>query len=359
MIPATVITGFLGSGKTTLLNRLLRQPEARNSLVVINEFGEIGIDDLVVSIPAENVRLLANGCLCCETRGELAGTLARAWLQRGRAGVPRFERLWIETSGLADPVPIVSTIVSDERLGGAYRLERVAAVVDAVHAHAQLARHEEARKQVVIADVVVLGKTDLVDARELPELRAAIGRINPGAGIEVAPHGAIEPRKLLAAASREDVATWLERIDRARGGLDHAHRSGIGAFCMGLERPVPSAGLATWLSMLASLRGPQLLRVKGIVDVEGDPYVIDVVQSVVHAPRRLAAWPAPGRGTRLVFIVRGLSREDVESTFAAFSLDALPRAPGFDAAAYARFRQVADRFIDLEALTVPVPTRRP
>jgi G3E family GTPase len=352
MIPATIITGFLGSGKTTLLNRLLKQPLAGNSLVVINEFGEIGIDHLSVSAPAENVRLLANGCICCQTKGHLIETLTELSLERERAALPAFDRVFIETTGLADPVPIVHAIVNT-----VYRLDRVIAVVDAVYLHSQLSRHEEARKQVAVADIVLLSKTDLVDSAELAELEAAVRRINPGADVFPVSHGSIEPHRLLdpsAAAAQRDVAQWLQATaaDRRAGG-GPLHLSGISTFSASLEGRTSAAGLATWLSMLASFKGLQLLRVKGVVNVAGEPYIVDVVQSVVHQPFKLAAWPTPDERTRIVFIVRGLMREAIEATFSAFALgDSLPSARAFDAAAYARFRAVANQFVDLKDVVV-------
>ncbi|TAK82026.1 MAG: GTP-binding protein [Betaproteobacteria bacterium] len=353
MISATIITGFLGSGKTSLLNRLLKHPLAGNSLVVINEFGEIGIDHLIVSAPAENVRLLANGCICCQTKGHLVETLTDLSRKRERAALPAFERIFIETTGLADPVPIVHAIVNNEDLSAVYRLDRVIAVVDAVHLHSQLSRYEEARKQVAVADVVLLSKTDLVERAELAELEAAVKRINAGADVFPVAHGSIEAHRLLdasAAAAQRDVARWLETTAAERhaaGGLPHL--AGISTFCASLEDRISAAGLATWLSMLASFKGLQLLRVKGIVNVAGEPYVVDVVQSVVHPPFKLDAWPTPDERTRIVFIVRGLMREAIEATFSAFALgDSLPGARAFDAAAYARFRAVANQFVDLK-----------
>src|SRR5262245_35527280 len=162
MVPTTIITGFLGSGKTTLLNRLLRHPDCRTSLVVINEFGEIGIDHLTVSFPTESVRLLANGCMCCQTRGELAETLADVWLKRIAGELPPFDRVMIETTGLADPVPIIETMVNHPLLSSIYVLNQVIAVIDAVHVYAQLNNHFEARKQAAVADILLISKTDLV-----------------------------------------------------------------------------------------------------------------------------------------------------------------------------------------------------
>jgi len=364
MISATIITGFLGSGKTTLLNRLLKHPAAGNSVVVINEFGEIGIDHLTVAYPAENVRLLANGCMCCQTKGDLVDTLTELSGRRASAELPPFDRLFIETTGLADPVPIVREIVGDEQLSAVYRLDRVITVVDAVHLHSQLHRHDEARKQLAIADIVFLSKTNMVDPAELAEVNAAVRRIGPGAEVLSAAHGEIDPRRLLEAApgtGRRRMARWLERTEQDAAVQAHSpHTHGIATFSASLAAPISKAGLATWLSMLASFKGLQLLRVKGIVSVAGEPYAVDVVQSVVHAPRRLDAWPTADVRTRLVFIVRELTREAIEKTFSAFAMgESLPGTRQFDPSAYARFRKVADQFIALEDVTAPPRPGRP
>jgi G3E family GTPase len=334
MLPATVITGFLGSGKTTLLNRLLRDPALAGSLVIVNEFGEIGIDHLVIAAPAENVRLLSSGCMCCEVRGELAATLAEVWREKEAGQLPGFERIFIETSGLADPVPIVQSIAADATL----ELDCVVTVADALHAAYQLGEHEEARKQVALADILLLSKVDIADAAEIEEARSALAGINAAAELIPAARGAIDPQRLLGArVRRRDIP------ELPHGETAHTH--GIRTFALTLAAPVSDVGLATWLNMLASFKAAHLLRVKGIVDVAGEPWLVDVVQSVVHEPQRLDAWPGPERGTRLVFIVRELTRETLEQTFAAFALGDLPETKCFDAAAYGRFRAVANRFL--------------
>ena len=355
MLPTTIITGFLGSGKTTLLNRLLKHSACKNSLVVINEFGEIGIDHLTISIPAENVRLLANGCMCCQTKGELAETLAEVSLKRDAGQLPPFDRVMIETTGLADPVPIIHTIVNDASLSRVYRLHRVITLIDAVHLYSQLNGHDEARKQVAVADILLLSKTDLVDPAELSVLDATVRQINPGAEMLRVSHGAVDPQPLLSdsAAASHDIKRWLGSLKRGHDERErHPQGQRIRTFSTSLEEPISSAGLATWLSMLASLKGPQLLRVKGLVNVRGEPFIIDIVQSVVHQPFKLDAWPAADKRSRIVFIVRGLTREAIERTFSAFSMgDSLPYTVRFDPRAYARFRTVADEFIELKDVT--------
>ena len=355
MVPTTIITGFLGSGKTTLLNRLLRHPACSNSLVVINEFGEIGIDHLAVSVPTENVRLLVNGCMCCQTKGELAETLADVWLKRTAGQLPPFDRVMIETTGLADPVPIIETMVNHPSLSSIYRLDQVIAVIDAVHLYAQLNDHEEATKQVAVADLLLISKTDLVDAAELPVLDATIARVNPAAEVVIAAFGDVDPQRILAVDSvtPHGIRRWLERVPQRHDEHEKSpHTEGVKTFSVLLDAPISGAGLATWLSMLASLKGPQLLRVKGLVNVDGDPFIIDIVQSVVHQPFKLDTWPTADKRSRIVFIVRDLTRQAIERTFTAFSLGgSLPHTAQFDPVAYARFRKVADEFIELKDVT--------
>jgi G3E family GTPase len=356
MLPVSIITGFLGSGKTTLLNRLLQHASLRNSLVIINEFGEVGIDHLLVSTPAENVRLLSSGCLCCEVKGDLVDTLTDVSRKRASGEIPAFDRILIETTGLADPVPIVQTIVTDTDLSPLYRLDTVIGVVDAVHALAQLAAQDELRKQIAVSDVLLLSKTDLVAPDARPEIEAAMKSINSGAELIPVLHGEIDAGLLFGHGAvdgrREaDVERWLGLDKRnkpaANGGNVYTRHAGdIRTFTLFHEERVSIAGLATWLSMLASFKGPQLLRVKGIVNVAGDPYIIQAVQTVIHEPVLLERWPTSDERTRIVFIVRGLERAALEKTFAAFSMpDSLGDPGQIDPAAYARFLEAAKHFM--------------
>ena len=354
MLPVTLITGFLGSGKTTLLNFLLKHAALKNSLVVINEFGEIAIDHLIVSAPAENVRLLSNGCMCCQVRGELVDTLNDVAQKRRRGELSPFERILIETSGLADPVPILQTIVTDDRLSLLLHLDAVITVIDAIHVLRQLSVQDEIRKQIAVADLLLVSKTDLPSAATLPELELVVRRINGGAEILPVTHGAIDPTCLLglSAAPRRDrsLLRWVEGA-RPSGSADgHGlHAGDIQTFSLFLEEPVSKPGLIMWLSMLAHFRGAQLLRVKGIVNVVGKPHIIHAVQTVIHEPIQLDAWPTADERTRIVFIVRGLDRGAISKTLEVFGIaDSLDNSPGarIDPAAYALFRETARHFID-------------
>jgi G3E family GTPase len=351
MTPVSVITGFLGSGKTTLLNRLLQHDAFRNSLVIVNEFGEVGIDHLLVSVPSENMRLLANGCLCCEVKGDLVDTLTEVSIKRANGEIPAYDRVLIETTGLADPVPIVQTIVNDENLSLLYRLDTVIGVVDAVHALTQLATQREVHKQIAVSDLLLLSKTDLAAPEARIEVEAAARAINAGAELIPVQHGVIDPALLFGRSSERnpaDLERWLGLDDHKEGGERSytPHADDIRTFTLYHEAPVTPAGLATWLTMVASFRGAQLLRVKGIVNVLGQPYIIHAVQTVLHEPAELDRWPSEDRRTRIVFIVRGIERSAMEKTFAAFAMpESLGKDLKIDPAAYAQFVEAAKQFM--------------
>ncbi len=361
-LPVSIITGFLGSGKTTLLNRLLQDPGMARAAVIINEFGEVGLDHMLVATPSENTVLLANGCLCCTIRGDLVETLAGLLARRGADGVPPFDRVLIETSGLADPVPILRTIASDELIAPRVRLETVIAMVDGVNGGAQLEDCPESVKQAATADCLLVSKSDIADRSALRRLRASLARINPGAQLLEVTHGAIAPGLLFGAAlegpsaNGEQVERWLNEAAYVRAGRvsdrgAHVHRAGRGGqpvrtFAVRHEGPVTGAGLAAWLDLLAALKGAKLLRVKGLVNVEGRPVAVHAVQSVIHEPVALETWPSQDRGTRIVFITRGMERAEIEATLPALGLAARREstAAAFDPDAYARFVRAATAF---------------
>ena len=348
-IPTVLITGFLGSGKTTLLNRLLAQPVLADSAVIINEFGEIGIDHLLVSTPAENMVLLDTGCLCCTVRGDLIETLADLYRKRESGAVPRFSHLLIETTGLADPVPVLQSIVSDPALREVYSLENVVSLVDAVNGGAQLDNHPESVKQAAVADALLITKTDIASVEVVAALTKRLLELNPGAELHEVVNGHIDAARLREDAFNRnarsrDIERWLKASRFAayehRHGEAGAHRhdTRIRAFAFYRDRPVRRAGLAMWLDMIAGLRGANLLRMKGVLNVEGDPVLVNAVQTVVHEPVPLESWPDGERRSRLVFIARDLEREDIERTFDAFDYAPASLAKGvFNAAAYAQF----------------------
>ena len=323
--PVTVLTGFLGAGKTTLLNHLLRQPALARTAVLVNEFGEIGLDHLLVEKLDDSTVLLNAGCLCCTVRGDLARAL-REMLPRARRD--EISRIVIETTGLADPVPILATLMSDPVAASAYRLDGIVTVVDAVNGAAHLDTQEEAVRQVAVADRLIISKADLADTAGL---RVRLVALNPGAPVAEAIGGVIDPGFALSAGLFDprskipDVAGWLNAAAFEAHEHHHhdpnRHDAAIRAFCVTLDQPLDWPAMAMWLEMLVASRGENLLRVKGILNLKGHdrPVAIHAVRHVMHPPAKLAAWPEGDPGTsRLVFITRDLPRSVIEEGLRAF-----------------------------------------
>jgi G3E family GTPase len=320
--PVAVLTGFLGSGKTTLLNAWLRSPELADAAVIVNEFGEVGIDHSLIAASSDNTIELSTGCLCCTVRGDLVETLRELTEKRARGEVRPFSRVLIETTGLADPVPVLQALITFP-VARVYRLSRVVTVVDAVQGLPTLERHPEALKQVAVADDLVLSKTDL-DTPQLAELQARLRRINPGAGQQRSTEArlrdgfdACDPL-----AKPDQVAEWLkaeafEEVDHHHHHDVNRHSKEIGSFCLTYDEPLHWEHVAAWLDALVLGHADDLLRVKGILDVHGQaqPIVVQAVQRLFHPPARLAAWPRGERRSRIVFITRGLTREFVAAVF--------------------------------------------
>jgi len=307
-IPVSIVTGFLGAGKTTLIRALLDSPEGANTAVVVNEYGEIGIDNALLRASSDATVLLGNGCVCCLARSDLQETLRTLFADRARGAVPSFARVVIETSGLADPGPLLQTFASDRALAEEFHLQALVAVIDAPNGIRNLASAPEAREQVALADRIVLTKTDLADPAEvlarLAELTAA--------PVARAVNGAIDPPYLLD--ERLNLPVRPHEHDHA-----HAHSHGIASFALTFERPLAWPAFEQAMAVLTTLRGADLLRVKGIVAVEGvsGPVVIHAVQHTSHRPVELLDWPDGDRTSRLVFITRGIERRQVEDLLAA------------------------------------------
>jgi G3E family GTPase len=303
-IPVTVITGFLGAGKTTLVRRFLETPEGRGTAVVVNEFGAVGIDDALLRASTDEVTLLGNGCLCCTTRSDLQIALRRLVCERETGALPRFGRVLIETSGLADPGPILQTFATDRALGGEFFVEVVVAVVDASCGGATLDWSAEARKQVILADRLVISKTDLCTPETAAQLIARVGELNGYAPIDTAIGGALDPRRLIEA-----------RDERPPSGFvgEAGHSDGIQSFVLRETAPLAWQPFERAMETLIALRGRDLLRVKGFLDVAGcsGPVLVQIVQHLAHPPLELAAWPNDDHASRLVFITRNIAQERV------------------------------------------------
>ena len=302
--PVALVTGFLGSGKTTLLSHLLAHPDMGVTAVIVNELGEVAIDPHLLRRVDERTVLLRSVCLCCTLRGDLADELRDLWSRRERGEIPPFRRVVVETTGLADPAPILYTLVSEPVVRHHYELERVIATVDAVHG----LRHAESLKQAAAADRLVVTKTDLADATAL---KRELERLNPTAEILEVSFGEVEPARLFA--GERDLREIP--LDETAHGHDE-----IGALALFLDEELDWIAFGIWLTMLLQSRGWDVLRVKGLLNVGGPgPLVLNGVQHVVHPPVHLEAWPDDDRRSRLVFIGRGLARETLEASLAAFN----------------------------------------
>jgi G3E family GTPase len=308
-IPVTVITGFLGAGKTTLIRRFLESPEGQGTAVIVNEFGAVGIDDTLVRDSAEQTVLLGNGCVCCITRSDLQLALRQLLIDRERGVVPGFARIVIETSGLADPAPILQTFSTDRALGGEFHIDVLLGVVDAVNGEANLKTTAEARKQVILADRLVISKSDLASAAEVELLIRRLQELNPRAAIDVAVAGALDPDQFIAPAAAE----------RSSFIAEAEHSDGISSFVLERQKPMQWPAFTRAMETLIALRGGDLLRVKGILNVAGcpGPVVVQYVQHLAHPPVELQSWPDQNRNSRTVFITRNIAESQVRDLFSS------------------------------------------
>jgi G3E family GTPase len=329
--PVTILTGFLGSGKTTLLNRALRDPTLARTAVVINEFGEISIDHALMTTSDDTIVVLENGCLCCTVFGDLVGTLNNLYHRREAGEVPPFDHVVIETSGLADPAPVAQAFLSEPTLAGLFRVGMVITTVDAVNGPGTLDRHEESVRQVALADHILITKLDLITPGEQAAeaaLTARLRRLNPAARINRIDDPALDVIRLLGGASLDPTASdtaakeWLnlaafEHHDHEHESHDHRHHhdADIASFAFIREAPTSRYALQLLLNALEQNLGPNLLRVKGLINVAeepGRPAVIQGAQHLLHNISWLDRWPDDDRRTRIVFITQNISRASVE-----------------------------------------------
>jgi G3E family GTPase len=320
--PVTLLTGFLGSGKTTLLQRLLGEPAMADTAVLINEFGEVGLDHHLLERIDERTVLLKSGCLCCTVRGELAEALRDLHSRRTRAAIPAFRRVVIESTGLADPFPVLTTLHADPVLKHHFRMAGIITTVDAVNAARTLAAQAESVKQVAVADRIVLTKTDLADPLTTAALIRRLRAINPSASLLQSHESATLAGLVLDEnPTRGAVASeWLSAEMLAADGRNTPHPGDIAAFAVLFDRQIDWTCFSLWLTMLLNRHGEAVLRVKGILNVAGSdaPVAVHGVQHLVHPPVHMGAWPDEDRRSRLVFIVRGLDPLMIEQSFAAF-----------------------------------------
>ncbi len=341
-IPITVITGFLGSGKTTLLSALLKQKEMSNTAVIINEFGEVGLDHALIEHSDENIVELQSGCICCTIRGDLHKTLLHLTDKMVKGKIPPFDRVVIETTGLANPVPIIHTLMTSFDLQRVYKLDGVITLVDAANGKNTLDTQTESVKQVALADRIILSKTDLADSKTQQPLIKRLKNINPAVTIIPSNHGDVRVSSLFGLGTydpynkSQDVKDWLA-AEEYEEDHDHDHhnenehnhndlnRHGehIQAFAITNDKPVSPMSFGFFLELLGAQVGPDLLRVKGIINIEGEnrPAVIHGVQHIFHPVHWLDTWPDEDTRTRLVFITRNIQKEEVEGFFRALMGD--------------------------------------
>lgn len=346
-ISTSLLTGFLGSGKTSILNELLRHPGMGETAVIVNEFGEISLDHLLVENASEEMVVLESGCVCCSVRNDLLETMHELWEKRASGEIPRFERVVIETTGLADPAPILRTLIHEVDVAERYFLDSVLCTVDLFNLEDTIRGQYESRKQLAVADRILLTKVDLLErdlgdeeaaAACVAELREKLWDLNPSAPQVLVRRGAIDPEELFGVAlfdakrdaegrARADLGDWLrddafEASDpdeqRAHAHAEtsgHAHGESIRSFCLTWRDPIPMVVFEAWLTSLMHYQGPRLLRVKGIVNIREveRPTVLHIVQHAFHDPVVLDAWPDEDRRTRIVFITNGLEREPLEA----------------------------------------------
>lgn len=337
LIPITLLTGFLGSGKTTLLNQLVQQAVLSDALVIINEFGEMALDHQLVAHSTENLMMeMSSGCLCCTIRGDLIQTLRDITWRFSRHGQRQFNRVLIETTGLADPAPILQTLMSHPQITAKYRLDGIVSTIDMATGLQTLAQHTEAVKQAAMADLLLLTKADLCAPDTANQLERQLQQLNPGAKRIRVSHGQLNASQVLnlglfsAANKTPNVERWLNEQAYVDSQHEHnhehhahdinQHNPHIHAFCFAFDEPIRIETLEAWMEILLLFMGSNILRIKGILHIQGQdtPVALHGVQHLLHPLAPLPAWPSADRRSRLVFITRDIGRAEVEASFKAF-----------------------------------------
>jgi G3E family GTPase len=327
-VPVTIITGFLGSGKTTVLNHLLRQPSLADTVVIVNEFGAVGLDHLLIEQAIEDAVLLKNGCICCTVRGDIADTLDTLWQRRDAGELPPFRRIAIETTGLADPAPVAHALLAEPDARYACRLDGIVTTVDALHGPLQLDRQPEARRQVAMADRILLTKTDLASDDQIATAEARIVALNATAPVRRVVAGAADAADVFdLGPDSARLEQWLRPFETdphlGHHHLPFRHGEQIGSVVLRYDRPIVWASLRHWLQSVLSLRGDAVLRLKGVVWLQGEtrPIVLQGVHHVLHPPVHLDRTDQQAGVTRIVLITRGLSPAGLRASFATALAD--------------------------------------
>lgn len=312
-LPVTIVTGFLGSGKTTLVREFLETPEGEGTALIVNEFGSVGIDDALLRKSTDEVTLLGNGCICCNTRSDLQVAIRKLVADRDRGKIPHFGRVLIETSGLADISPILQTFSTDRALGSEFSIEVVLTVVDGVNGLRNLEKAPEARKQAILADRLIVTKTDIGDLKTIRKLKDTLKELNPRAIVDTAVNGKLDPNCFI------DLGQELLTTARTGFVAEASHSDGVLSFVMREKTPIEWPVFYRTMELLIALRGPDLLRIKGLLNLKESkgPVVFQAVQHLIHPPVELAQWPDADRDSRVVFITRGVSEKQVTELIAA------------------------------------------
>jgi G3E family GTPase len=348
-ILVTIVTGFLGSGKTTLLNSLLKHPDMSQAAVIVNEFGEIGLDYDLIERSDESVVQLENGCLCCTVKSDLIDTFRDLHMLRQSGEVPKFDRVLVETTGIANPGPILQIILTDPLVSTCYALDGVVTLIDVINAEETLANFDESVHQAAVADRIILTKTDLLGGNErenrLTRINDRLQKLNPGATIYQSQERKLSPSDVFgnglldAGTIKTDIASW-QQVDTDRPDVDgdpsaHAHDPLINTFCLVRDQAISIDTLRLFLEALTLEAGPDLLRVKGLVSVAErpeTPAVIQGAQQIFHSLEWLADWPSDDRRTRIIFITRGMDKAYIEDSFDLIERVADRTAAGFSQA---------------------------